>query len=254
MTSWEDRWRELLGDVPDSAARAVVEGRGYQRSGRVTDLRVQAGTASGRVQGKRATPQLVDIVVPTLDEAEWHTVVGVLAGQLRHSARLLAGLAPEALEGELAASGVALFPAPEAVTASCGCGEAVSPCAHVAAVWEATAEAIAADPFAWLRLRGRGRERLLADLAAARGRDTDGAAAGLTLDELAADGWRSARVPLSEIHIPPGEPPATTAAPLRLLGDPPGWPSGPDAWRLFSPLVAAAAAWMADLDESSAAE
>ncbi len=40
---------------------------------------------------------------------------------------------------------------------------------HAAGVWLAAAERIAADPFALLRVRGRGRERLLAEVAATRG-------------------------------------------------------------------------------------
>lgn len=242
--SWAASWRALLDE--EHAGREVRQGRAYHRSGRVTGLDVATGRLSGRVQGRRATPRAVEISVAVLDDDQWARVVDLLAGQLRHSARLLAGLQPEGLAEELADAGVILLPGPEDVAIVCACGRA-QPCAHAAAVWEAGATAIEEDPFTLLRLRGRGRERLLAEISAARASrspgDGDGFAHAVPLDRLDHDGWTRARIPLEEVHLPPQDPATPGATPLRLLGDPPGWPRGPSAEELFSPLVARAARW-----------
>lgn len=247
-TTWAAQWRALLPGDSERAARAIAQGRSYQRSGRVTDLQVTTGRLSGRVQGRQATPRAVEVTVAPLDDGDWATVVSLLAGQLRHSARLLAGLQPEGLAEELAERGVRLLPGPSEVDTTCGCGRA-QPCPHAAAVWESTTERITEDPFTLLRLRGRGRERLLADLAAERAQHTD-SAGSVPLKELAAAGWTRARSPLEDLHLPATEATEASMGPLRLLGDPPGWPRGPSADELFGPLVERARRWAAALDRS----
>lgn len=244
--SWSAQWRTLLRVDDATARRQVVQGRAYHRSGRVTGVRVATGRLSGRVQGHRATPRAVDITVALLDDGQWGQVVDVLAAQLRHSARLLAGLQPEGLAEELETVGVSLLPAADDVAINCGCGQG-QPCAHAAGVWEASAELIEDDPFALLRLRGRGRERLLAEVAAARGPRGQGGQDTpddvLALDELDAKGWSQARSRLEELHLPDDRHAPGGAVPLQLLGDPPGWPAGPRAEELFGPLVERAARW-----------
>lgn len=245
--SWEAHWRSLLATENEAVVREVVQGRAYHRSGRVTDLRMSAGFVAGRVQGRQSTARVVEVTVATLTAREWATVVDLLAGQLRHSARLLAGLQPEGLAEELADLGVQLLPEPDDVATTCGCG-AVRPCAHVAATWEATSDQIADDPFTLLHLRGRGRERLLADLAANRAQQADHAVS-VPLTDLSPAGWARNRAPLEDLHLPSGQVPDRSGAPLRLLGDPPGWPRGPGADELFGPLVERAARWAAGLDD-----
>lgn len=244
--SWATSWRGLLADSDASARRELKEGRAYHRSGRVVGADVAPGRLSGRVQGRRATPRAVEVTVAVLDDDQWAQVVDVLAAQLRHSARLLAGLQPEGLADELAEGGVALLPGPDDVEVVCACGRA-QPCAHAAAVWEAGAVAIDEDPFALLRLRGRGRERLLAEIAAARARrsaqDGEGSGDAVPLDRLDPEGWTRARSPLEDVHLPPAAATAPGVTPLRLLGDPPGWPRGPGAEAMFGPLVQQAARW-----------
>jgi len=239
--SWARRWETLLPSDDPATAREVAQGRSYHRSGRVTALRVATGRLRGRVQGNLATPRAVEVAVPVLGDPEWSRIVRLLAGQLRHSARLLAGLQPEGLEEELSAMGVRLLPGPDEVDTNCGCGKA-QPCAHTAAVWQAVTERIDEDPFTLLRLRGRGRERLLAELAAERARHAAGTDR-VPLEGLGVEGWTRARSPLEALHLPPEDDGGPAFSPLRVLGDPPGWPPGPGAESLFGPLVQRAADW-----------
>lgn len=237
-SAWAVRWRTLLGG--EDAARRIAEGRGYARSGRVTGVRLGTGVLSGRVQGRGATARAVEVRVAPLPAQAWEEIVATLAHELRHSARLLAGLEPECLEYELAERGVALLPEPDDVRPDCTCTEP-QPCAHAAALWEAGATLVADDPFALLRFRGRGRERLLAAVAAARG--GAGSREHQATSELDVHGWMRARTPLEDLRLPADD--AHQPAALAVLGNPPGWPGGPDAVELFAPLVDAAAQWAA---------
>lgn len=246
--SWVEQW----GAVVDNPRlhRRVARGRQFHRSGRVSGVRASTGLLSGRVQGTRATPHFVEIAVGAWDDEQWAYVIDVLASQVRHSARLLAGLVPEGLEAELEAAGIAFFPTLSELDVTCACGDSAVVCAHAAAMWEAAAELLEGDPFLVLRLRGRGRERLLADLAAARqGNLPAGHEARLVIDNLEAEGWTRARASLDELHLPVLSPAPTPAAPLKLLGDPPQWAGGVSAWDLFRPLVERAASYARELGE-----
>lgn len=250
MTDWSEAWRALVEGSDPRVARRLHQGRAYHRAGRVSDLRVQAGEASVRVQGDRATPFAVSVSVPQLSDAAWEQVLRALAGQVRHTARLLAGHAPESLDADLEGTGARIVPTADEVAVSCDCDDDTWPCGHAAALWEALAERFDEDPFALLRLRGRGRERLLSELGAVRRRQHQGdVTPGVPLDRLDGSGWRAARLPLDTVTVPEPVAPRTVAGSLRMLGDPPGWSGGVDAWKLFSPLVSAAADWADALEQ-----
>ncbi|MGH8903591.1 MAG: hypothetical protein ACRDYA_18450 [Egibacteraceae bacterium] len=247
MSGWTKQWRAVVENP--RFARRVARGRQFHRSGRVSGVRASAGLLSGRVQGTRATPYLVEIAVRVLDETEWARVIDLLASQVRHSARLLAGLMPEGLDAELEAVGIRLLPAIDELGVTCACGDPFAMCPHAAGMWEAAAELLESDPFVLLRLRGRGRDRLLADLASARQHAVRPEhETGVPIAELQADGWTRARAPLEELHLPVLPPPPTPAAPLKLFGDPPQWAGGVSAWDLFRPLVERAARYAHDLE------
>lgn len=252
MTDWSASWRALVDDRGEPAVgRRLQQGRRYLRGGRVTDVRVEAGGASARVQGDRATPYAVTLRLPVLDDDAWARIVEALAGQVRHTARLLAGQVPAALDAELAGTGVRLAPRRSELRTSCGCDDPVWPCLHVAALWEALAERFDEDPFALPRMRGRGRERLLSELAAVRRRRARGAEEpGVPLERLDPGRWTIARQPLHGVGVAPPAVPRTPAGTLRVLGDPPGWAGGMDAWTLLHPLVEGAAGWARAVDPS----
>ncbi len=247
---WTDAWRELVEGSDPRAARRVHQGRAYHRAGRVSNLRVFPGGAGVRVQGDRATPYSVTVTMPVLGDEAWSQIVETLARQVRHTARLLAGHAPDSLDAELSAD-VRVFPRLGELEVACDCDDETWPCSHAAGLWEAVAERLEEDPFALLQMRGRGRERLLSELSAARRRRTQGdVAPGLGLQDLGAQGWTAPRGSIDDIFVPPTAPPRTPAGTLRLLGDPPGWAGGVDAWSLLYPLIEDAAEWVRSVDET----
>jgi uncharacterized Zn finger protein len=247
-SAWAQRWRGLLGEERPQDVRRFNQGRAFQRSGRVTGVRVDPGRIVGQVQGSRATPYLVEVMVGVLDDDGWRVFLEAVGGEVRHAARLLAGHPPDGLETQLEAAGVDLFGDPETVDARCACGEASRPCAHVVALWHDMGERIAEDPFVLLRLRGRGRERLLAELAAARRRRSGVEGVdGLDPAELSTRPWTRSPLDLADLEIGQGSAPETPAGPLKLLGDPPGWAGNVGAWDLFRPIVEQAARRAYDL-------
>lgn len=246
MNEWSERWRDLLDDAPGDIARRSRRGQSLLRAARVTDVRVTPGRLSGSVQGSRSTPYVVDIGLPQLPDPAWERIAEAIAGQVRHSARLLAGQAPDGLAVELQAAGVHLFLELHELEVSCACGEGL--CRHAAGVWHAAGEAMAEDPFVLLTLRGRGRQRLLEEVSALRGAGKELPARGLDPAELDPRGWWERRASLDDIGLPAAR---SSLPALRALGDPPGWAGGVSADALFGPLVQRGALWARDLLRAS---
>jgi uncharacterized Zn finger protein len=238
----QERWRAVLPGREDEAAeRRLAQGAAFYRSGRVAGLRLAPGRLSASVQGARATPYHVEVLVEPLDDHAWREVVGAIASELRLAAGLLAGRWPDGLLATLAERGIDLVGDPSALDVRCPCGEADRPCAHIVALWEAVAARIENDPFALLHLRGRGRQRLLADLAAARPGHGGPGAARVGVGARAAERGATAPVPRGELDVASRRRPDPGAAALRLLGDPPGWTGAGSAYETFAPLIEAAA-------------
>lgn len=240
--SWGEAWRGVLtDDASPEMLRRVRQGRATYRSGRVTDVRLATGRVTARVQGSRATPFLVEVEIPTLDAEDWDTVVELLAGRVRYSARLLAGHHPEGLLEEAAESGVRLLPTLQEIAVAAGhSGEDPFPVVG-AALWEAVASRLDSSPFPLFRLRGRGRELLLRDVARRRRAGEGEGPQGIGVQEVPLLGWSSERQPLGNVAVPPVKHPTVGAARLRVLGDPNGWKGALSAAELFGPLVAGGA-------------
>ena len=233
-----ERWRERL-----LAGLSPAQARPDKRAGHVRGLGVRAGRASGSVQGAGASPYFVEVLAPELDDAQWQRAADVIAGQARFLAAIHAGRLTDELVDALAE----VDADPASVTAldpRCPCG-GPQPCRHVAALWQAVAQEAAGDAFVLLRLRGRGRQQLLADLGRRRRADADDhePAGALTGDAW----WQPAGEPVArEVVAPVADGPALEtddpeALPLALLGDPEGWKGPADAVTTLAPLVQGAA-------------
>jgi uncharacterized Zn finger protein len=122
------------------------------------------------VQGSRAQPYAVRIILPPFSELVWARAEIALSEQALPAAKLLAGEVPPELEEIFAAAGAPLFPTTvEDLDQHCSCPDWEVPCKHLAATFYLMAEAFDADPFLILRWRGRDREELLARLRQLRG-------------------------------------------------------------------------------------
>ncbi|HEY5858417.1 MAG TPA: SWIM zinc finger family protein [Aldersonia sp.] len=167
QTWWSERFIEVLDGM--GMGNRLQRGKSYARKGQVISIDVDAGSVTALVQGSRARPYRVRIGIAAFGKPEWAQIERSLADDAWYTARLLAGEMPEDIEQVFAASGLSLFPETSAdLSLDCSCPDFAVPCKHLAAVFYLLAEAFDEDPFAILAWRGREREDLLANLAAAR--------------------------------------------------------------------------------------
>jgi len=199
----------------------LPRGRGYARSGAVGDLDLAPGKVTARVQGSRREPYSVTVRVRVFDTVEWERLLDVVAGQVGHAAALLDGEVPPAVADDVAAAGLSLLPGPGELQPRCTCPDWADPCKHAAAVCYLVAEALDADPFALLRLRGRGRDEVLAALRHRR--------SGVLIDD-SVPGRGDPGVPARTAFAPgrelpalpaPALPPAVAGQPAAFASDPP---------------------------------
>src|SRR5258707_5328958 len=169
-----------------------------------------------------------------------------ISAELGHAGAMLDGELPPEVAADVAGAGLDLLPAAGEVGPRCTCPDDADPCKHSAAVCYLVADALDADPFAVLLLRGRTRGEVLAGLRARR-RDarTASTAAGSTAAGSAAAGKASpgqagtappdagvddrtalaADPPSRPVPVPP-MPPARPGHPAALPVDPPSWRGG----------------------------
>jgi len=211
QTWWSERFIAVLEGI--GLGNRLQRGRTYARKGQVISLDVDPGSVTAQVQGSRARPYRARIGIPAFGKSEWVQVERSLAENAWYTAKLLSGEMPDDIEDVFAELGLSLFPASaRELSLDCSCPDVAVPCKHLAATFYLLAEHFDDDPFAILAWRGRDREDLLANLAAAR---TEGAPAADRAEQAArplADCLDSYFAWQAEVSIP--TPPATPSTTL----------------------------------------
>jgi uncharacterized Zn finger protein len=252
-TWWGRAWLEALGQRAQLDPNRLPRGRDYARSGAVGELVVSPGEARAEVRGRKRSPYLTRVRVRPFTDDEWDRVLDVICAQLGRAAALLDGEVPPEVADDLAAAGLSLLPGSGEVGPRCSCPDEADPCKHAAAVCYLVADALDADPFIALLLRGRTRGEVLAGLRARRrgtpdtGVASQGAASGAEAGnerarhELAAglrapegkasassdrgvDARATLATPPADRPVPlPPVPPPRPGHPAALPIDPPPW-------------------------------
>lgn len=235
VTWWGAEWLASLERAATLDPVRLPRGRTYVRSGAVGETTVRPGGATAEVFGTRPDPYRVRVTVPTFDAAGWDRILDTIGRRAGHSAALLDGELPPDVADDAASAGLPLLPGPRDLTVSCTCPDRAIPCKHAAAVCYVLADAMDADPFALLLLRGMGRDEVLAALRARR-RPSVGSPAdpvGVASAEprtgpsggMLAGGWaaRSAGMPAEPGDGPAGGIPAEPLA--ARAAEPGGWPT-----------------------------
>jgi hypothetical protein len=229
-TWWGQAWVEALETRARLDLNRLPRGRGYARRGTVADLVIRPGSITARVQGSRARPYAVTVAVPTFTGVQWDRVLDAIAAQLGRAAALLDGELPPELAADVASTGLDLLPGAGEVRPRCSCPDYADPCKHSAAVCYLVADALDADPFALLLLRGRSREELVAGLRARRGGVGAGGPAARGRGAPAPDPRKAgvlaaaayARQDLPALPAPPLPPARPGAAAVLPVDPPPG--------------------------------
>ena len=167
-TWWGRAWLEALEQRAQLDPNRLPRGRDYARSGAVGELVLDPGEARAEVRGRKRSPYLTRIRVRQFTDEEWDRVLDVICAQLGRAAALLDGEVPPEVAHDLAAAGLSLLPGAGEVGPRCNCPDDADPCKHAAAVCYLVADALDADPFVALLLRGRTRGEVLAGLRARR--------------------------------------------------------------------------------------
>jgi uncharacterized Zn finger protein len=167
QTWWSQRFIEVLEAM--GLGSRLQRGKNYARRGQVISLEVSPGLVSAQVQGSRARPYRVRIGITAFDKGQWSQIETALAENALFAAALLASEMPSDIEDVFDSVGLALFPSKARdLSLDCSCPDDAVPCKHLAATFYLLAEAFDEDPFVILAWRGREREDLLENLAAAR--------------------------------------------------------------------------------------
>lgn len=248
-TWWGRAWTDALEHRARLDPNRLPRGRTYARQDRASAIRLEPGVITATVAGRRPSPYTVRVRIRTFDAEEWDRVLDAVAAKAGHAAALLDGELDPGVVEDARAVGVELLPDAGELQPHCSCPDWADPCKHAAAVCYLVADELDADPFALFELRGRGRDRVLADVrrrrqvAAGASASPGSALAGASPDDGTADpgvpardAWRR---PLGELP----EPPSPRVAP----GHPAPWPIDPPADVPFT--TAGLTALMADAAE-----
>jgi uncharacterized Zn finger protein len=177
-TWWGRAWVDALEQRARLDPNRLPRGREYARGGSVGELVLAPGEVRAQVQGRKTVPYEVRIRVRRFADDEWDQVLAAISAQLGHAAAMLDGELPPEIAADAAAAGLDLLPAAGEVGPRCTCPDDADPCKHSAAVCYLVADALDADPFAVLLLRGRTRGEVLAGLRARRRDSRSGAGQG----------------------------------------------------------------------------
>src|SRR5271170_5451120 len=167
-TWWGRAWLEALEQRARLDPDRLPRGRDSARSGAVGDLTLAPGEARARVRGRKTQPYEVRIRVRRFTDEEWDRVLTAISARLGHAAALLDGELPPQIAEDAAAAGLDLLPGGGEIGPRCSCPDEADPCKHSAAACYLVADALDADPFVLLLLRGRSRDQVLAGVRTRR--------------------------------------------------------------------------------------
>lgn len=157
---WAKRWIAVLESFNIGAR--LHRGRSYARQGQVISIHIEKGKVSAQVQGSRARPYKVEILVKTIHDTDWKRVAEALRAQALFAAKLCAGEMPDDIEEVFQKISLSLFPSKlKDLKTECSCPDWSNPCKHIAAVFYLLGEEFDRDPFLIFRMRGMEREGLL---------------------------------------------------------------------------------------------
>ncbi|MDE0801952.1 MAG: SWIM zinc finger family protein [Acidimicrobiales bacterium] len=225
QTWWGEAWIDALEGIAGGSTGRLSRGRTYARQGRADDLTIQPGAVTGFVQGSEPDPYSVYLDIRRFRDDEWDAVFDAIAAKAAHAAALLDGELDPGVVEDAAAVEVELLPRARDLRTACSCPDDVDPCKHSAAACYLVADALDADPFVLLLLRGRRRDEVLDAVRQRRsgGRDveptTDGDSGG---DDEAAVGFPADEAWTRELAELPSVPFVADAP-----GRPAAWPSDP---------------------------
>lgn len=143
-------------------AEVIAEAfKDYALRGQTRAFKVQIGRIVAEVQGRRYKAYDTSVGMAQVDPEQWDQIIDALVTDPLLNARLLSGEFPWEINAVFERFGAALAPGlDEKLIIECDCKEP-QPCKHGACIAMLLSEAIHADPFILLDLRGIARDQLI---------------------------------------------------------------------------------------------
>ena len=157
---WGKAWLDNLQSYADYWNR-LTRGRSYAVNGMVLDLAVSANRIDAVVQGSRAAPYDVSIMIDALPPRRLEHVRKFCAERIAVLDDLLSGAFPADLKETFLDRQVGLFPSPREIHFGCTCPDYADMCKHVAAVLCGVGARLDEQPELFFLMRGIPKEHLL---------------------------------------------------------------------------------------------
>ncbi|MEG1638243.1 MAG: SWIM zinc finger family protein, partial [Erysipelotrichaceae bacterium] len=131
----------------------IDRGRNYVRQGALLDLKISEGRINALVQGSRAKPYEVEIVIAPLPKAKWKKVNALCNHQIESLEELIEGKFPKELEVIFKDKDYGLFPSPKEIRFNCSCPDGAYVCKHIAATLYGIGARLDENPLLFFELR-----------------------------------------------------------------------------------------------------
>lgn len=151
-TWWGKAWNANLESYADYSNR-IGRGKTYVRSNMVLDLQISKGRVDALVQGSRAKPYSVTILIDPLTKEKWAQITSLCNHRVDSLEALVEGKFPESLEVLFRDKQYGLFPSPREIHFDCSCPDWASMCKHVAAVLYGVGARLDKNPMLFFELR-----------------------------------------------------------------------------------------------------
>lgn len=149
---WGKGWNVNLESYADYSNR-IGRGKSYVKQHAVVDLRITKGLIKSKVQGSRAKPYEINILIEPLSHEKWQKITDLCRHRIESLEQLLQGKFPEVLEVLFTDKSYGLFPAPKEIKFDCSCPDWAIMCKHIAATLYAISARLDDDPMLFFELR-----------------------------------------------------------------------------------------------------
>jgi len=149
---WGKAWNLNLESYADYENR-IARGKSYVRNNMVLDLKITKGKVMAKVQGSRAKPYDVEILIDALSIEKWEHVTTLCNNSIDSLEQLIEGKFPKELEVLFKEKKYGIFPSPKEIHFDCSCPDWASMCKHVAAVLYGIGARLDSNPMLFFELR-----------------------------------------------------------------------------------------------------
>ena len=149
---WGKAWNLNLESYADYENR-IARGKSYVRNNMVLDLKINKGKVMAKVQGSRAKPYDVEILIDELSDKKWEYVTSLCNHSIDSLEQLIEGKFPKELDVLFKEKKYGIFPSPKEIHFNCSCPDWASMCKHVAAVLYGIGARLDSNPMLFFELR-----------------------------------------------------------------------------------------------------